>query len=221
MTMYVPTWLQTTDFTSFICLFASQNCPNWRQYRHFWHEEGRLASAHDQHSHFQLAPQLRSDQDDLHVNFKIKKTAQVQHARLLPKLKIISNHDFGWAHSSVLNSFISVLLLIHLKRNTWGRDKISFPFHVSPIYLPWHNKFLKPKSWVLSCFLLLFPLSQLSLIYFSVYSLMATVSWDIIKLEWVTFQRKRNPRYTSTRTDGSTTDIFFFFLYFWARLALS
>ena len=86
--------------------------------------------------------------------------------RLLPKLKIIRNHDFGWAHSSVLNSFISVLLLIHLKRNTWGRDKISFLFHVSPIYLLWHNKFLKPELRVVFCFPLFFPLSRLSLIYF-------------------------------------------------------
>lgn len=105
--------------------------------------------------------------------------------RLLPKLKIIRKRDFGWVHRSVLNSFISVLLLIHLKRNTWVRDKISFPFHVSPIYLPWHNKFLKPEWRVLSCFPLFFPLSQLSLVYFLVFALIVTVSQDIIKLEWV------------------------------------
>ena len=154
--------------------------------------------------------------------------------RLLPKLKIIRNHEFGWAHSSVLNSFISVLLLSHLKGNAWSRDKISFPLHVSPIYLPWHNKFLKPKSGGLSCFLLFFPLSQLSLIYFSAFLLISTVSQDIIKLEWGTshpwvvayryfqaphsqsqgfvamacLERKRNPRYTSTRTDGLTVDYF-------------
>lgn len=106
--------------------------------------------------------------------------------RLLPKLKIIRNHEFGWVHSSVLNSFISVLFLSHLKRNTWSRDKISFPLHVSPIYLPWHNKFLKPKSRGLSCFPLFSPLSQLSLIYFSAFLLISTVSQDIIKLEWGT-----------------------------------
>lgn len=156
--------------------------------------------------------------------------------RLLPKLKIIKNHDFGWTHSSVLNSFMSVLLLIHLKRNTWGRDKISFPFpfHVSPIYHPWHNKFLKPKSWVLSCFSLFFPLSQLSLIYFlSLFSYRNSFSGHhkvgmsnllpfcaclqifqaphsqsqgfVILACW---ERKRSPRYTSTRTDGTTVDYF-------------
>ena len=106
--------------------------------------------------------------------------------RLLPKLKIIRNHEFGWVHSSVLNSFISVLFHSHLKRNTWSRDKISFPLHVSPIYLPWHNKFLKPKGRGLSCFPLFSPLSQLSLIYFSAFLLISTVSQDIIKLEWGT-----------------------------------
>lgn len=54
MTISLPGWLQTTDFTSFICLCISQNCPNWWQCRHFWYEKGRLALAHDQHSHFQL-----------------------------------------------------------------------------------------------------------------------------------------------------------------------
>lgn len=102
--------------------------------------------------------------------------------RLLPTLKFIRNHDFGWAHGSVLSSFIPVLLLIHLKRNTWVRDKISFPFHVSPIYLPWHNKYLKPKTGECCLVSLFFPLSQLSLIYFLVFSLIATVSRDIIKV---------------------------------------
>lgn len=153
--------------------------------------------------------------------------------RLLPKLKIIRNHDFGWAHSSVLNSFISVLLLTHLKRNTWGRDKFSFPSHVSPIYLPWHNKFLKPELSVVlfpSVFSIISFISHLFFSFFSYHNsfsghhkvgmsnlppfcgclqiLQAPLSrsHDLVTLAHL--ERERNLRYTSTRTDSSTVDYF-------------
>lgn len=67
------------------------------------------------------------------------------------------------------------------------RQRQDLSLHVSPIDLPRHNKFLKPKSWEYWLISSLFfsPLSQLSLIYFLVFALITTLSWDIIKLEWV------------------------------------
>lgn len=168
MTIYLPRWLQTPYFTSFPHLFDGNGDvsgwgrkPGYRAGPLFTSPTGQRA----------LAPQPHSDLDELHIWYKIKKTAQVQRVRLLPKLKIIRRHEFGWAYSSVLNSFISVLLLIHLRRNAWGRDAISFPFHIPPIYLQWHNKFLKPKSWVLSCSPLFFSIiSVISHLFFSLFS---------------------------------------------------
>lgn len=92
---------------------------------------------------------------------------------------------------SVLHSLISVLLLIRLKRNTRVGDKISFPSHVSPIYLPWHDAFLKPESRKCCLALLCFPIiSPISRLFFSVFLLSAqflgtSQSWNELPL---TFQ---------------------------------
>lgn len=50
-----------------LCLFVSQNCPNWWQHRHFQSEEGSLALAHDQHSQF-----LPAHGSWLHSDFQIR-----------------------------------------------------------------------------------------------------------------------------------------------------
>lgn len=64
MTIYLPRWLQTTDFTSFICLFprtvqADDSGDSSDEKKEDWlkHKPGKWI----------LAPQLRADQDELHV----------------------------------------------------------------------------------------------------------------------------------------------------------
>lgn len=104
--------------------------------------------------------------------------------RLLPKLKIIRSHDFGWAHSCFeLFYFCIIAHSLEEKYMRQRQDLCLFMF-LQFIFLGTIN--FSSQSWVLSCFPLFFPLSCLSLIYFLVFSLIATVSWDIIKLKWLT-----------------------------------
>lgn len=157
--------------------------------------------------------------------------------RLLPKLKIIS-WTWTWLSTQLCFELFYFCIIAHSLKEKYmrQRDKISFPFHVSPIYLPWHNKFLKPKSGVLSCFPLFFPLSQLSLIYFfslfsyhnsfsghhkvgmrnlpplrgclQIFQAPHTKSCGFVTVACL--ERRRNPRYSSTRTDGSTLNYFWY-----------
>lgn len=108
--------------------------------------------------------------------------------RLLPKLKIIS-WTWTWLSTQLCFELFYFCIIAHSLQEKYmrQRDKISFPFHVSPIYLPWHNKFLKPKSGECCLVSLCFfhYLSYLSFIFLA-FSLITTVSQDIIKLEWGT-----------------------------------
>lgn len=170
-------------------LFVSQNRPNWWQYRHFWYEKGRVASAHDRHPHFRLvnASWLPSDilmGMNYMYNSKSRKLLKYNVWGFCQSWKSLGAMILA-EHTAVLNSFISVLLLIHLKRNTWGRDKISaFSCFSNLSSLAQYISQARVECCLVSlCF---FPLSRLSLIYFLVFSLIATVSRDIIKLEWLT-----------------------------------
>lgn len=116
------------------------------------------------------------------------------------------------------------------------RQRQDLSLHVSPIDLPRHNKFLKPKSWeywLISSLFFSPIISVISHLFFSLCSYhhsflghhkvgmssfppsvaaywwfgLNTQSCDCIAL--VCLERKRSPRYTSDRIDGSTTDGFF------------
>lgn len=159
MRNYVSGWPQTMELTSFVCFWALSKatgeplqCGGWN-----------LASAQDGWCPFWLANgswlpyHTLIKVNYMHNSKSRKQLQQFQRASILPKLEIIRKCDVGSALSSVLHSLISLLLLIRLKRNTRVRDKISFPSHVSPIYLPWHDAFLKPESWKCCLVLLCFP----------------------------------------------------------------
>lgn len=190
MTIYWPRLLQATDFTS--CLFVSQSCPTWWHHRHFWCVERSLVSAYDRHSHFWppnecWLPSYILIRMNYRYNSKSRKLLKYNTWGFCQSWKSLVGHEHGWAHRSVLNSFISVLLLIHLKRNTWDRETRSpslFMF-LQFIFLGIINFSSQRVECCLVSLCFFHYLSYLSFIFLA-FSLIATVSQDIIKLEWGT-----------------------------------